>query len=609
MKKRYVLLFVVCMAVILLAAQASAEDLSTPIAFVPGMTPLGRGYDALSGTVKANICMRVISTGHEKTGVGHAQWYEFSSSSDIMDLTAIDAGASLNLGLASISTEVGLLFNSQVTNFDFSTLGLASHEVGYSQVIEKALKPEYERMLNTDPERFFEACGNYYVAEIHYGGTLYVDLTSHATSQSDRQILDAKLGGTFGPISADGSVHTDTVALMKAHDTKIIVYKTGSGGVPNPMDPQAMAELWKHWPETIEETGGGPMAVLLAEYSSPNVPYNPLIENLAILNWEYTTVKREVRYVLDHPDQFYMSFNTWEAFLLGLETEAGNAIQRIAAALTACRTNGAGCVIPTELRRPDRIRRDLPPRYIGSCSNIIFPMHYNDETAVYPLTVRCGGDKDMHGHSPRIKIDATLIPSHNNREIDIHAKVQMTENGGDGTCFKDEKTSMVLDLAQSYKGCYFQGAQDAQPADGALKASALEDDHEWKTYGGGTGFVNSADCLADTPGNDNGELGCRVIRLRDITLNLHHDEDRMGPNNLVQSAAAVWLNKRRIKRANEELFRMRMSNLESALNKLQPQIRQTIKALHVPRSQTGITTINPTFRAQPAGQYPKPRQQ
>jgi hypothetical protein len=141
-----------------------------------------------------------------------------------------------------------------------------------------------------------------------------------------------------------------------------------------------------------------------------------------------------------------------------------------------------------------------------------------------------------------------------------------------------------------------------------LTATNSEDNHKWKEYAGGSGLVQSVRCRADTYGKDFGKVGCDNIKFADVSVTLNHDEDRMGPNDLSSSASRSWTDKLRIQPEIKALEIKQTQKMESTLDTLEPETRQTIEVPPVGRPEIKAKSIAPTFKTAPAGRYPKPQQ-
>ncbi|MFA6901723.1 MAG: hypothetical protein WC236_01435 [Gallionellaceae bacterium] len=579
------------------------------VSWLPGML-LGKGYDTVSGTVKSD-CLNYQTVDVPLQAALQDSWnfQEISSSTDILSLTSVDAGASVNVGMFSASAEMSMLNNTQVSNYDVTVLAQVSREQKWNLVSQSQLKPAYLQVSEANPVQFMNQCGNRYVSGVLYGGTLYTVLSVKTSSQSDSENVRVAVRASYGPFgSGQGSVSQQTTSVLASHETTITGYATGAGANPIPMTLDEVKNRWKNFPAEVQATGGAPMQVILAEYPSVAAPINPLIYELAALRWDFATARREVRYVIDNNNQFYMSYNTWQNFLARLEAEANAAMTKLDAALAACRNNQAGCARPAGLRTPGQIRGDLPPRYAGGCGSQTLALA-SFRMDINPLGQRCGGDTEMAGHNPSISINSSIVPKENGKLVDMRTKVRMKEGKKDWTCFEQTRDSTILNLALTNAGCYLKGGGTPYiiPATGTLTASGGNDNHNWTQYSGGSGFLTSASCRSDTKGKDFGKVGCTNIRFANAAMNLNHDEDRMGPNDLAQSATRVWINKVKIQSDLKALDQKRMEKIDSTLKQLAPQVLQTIEAPIVVRSIPALETIRPIFKAAPVGQTPKPR--
>jgi hypothetical protein len=101
----------------------------------------------------------------------------------------------------------------------------------------------------------------------------------------------------------------------------------------------------------------------------------------------------------------------------------------------------------------------------------------------------------------------------------------MEEGRKDWTTFTGNFAQVVFDTAgdEDLRNCKYDLSKIG-PLKGRLVAQGGKDNHDPTPYGG-TGLIQSAECVSDTPGNDAGKLGCRKIQFAPVQLLFTHAED------------------------------------------------------------------------------------
>jgi hypothetical protein len=592
-------------ALLLLAAGQDAH--AQQMAYLPGML-LGRGYDAVSGLPKQD-CINLVRENEPGPGALISQTYtmtEVTSNADIFSLTGIDASASFDTGLYSASAEMSLLSSTQISNFDANFLTEVSIERGWQYAKNVTLTPSARSLADSAPEAFRVQCGNRYVAGVLYGGEFYGLVAVSTSNQSERDDITAAVEGSYGPYSAEGAFTNKTMAALNSAQTSVKGFISGGSGQQLPLSMESMQSRMLAFPAEIMQSGGTPIKVLLLEYPLQAAPTTQGLYSLAMLRWEYVSAHAEIDYVVKRPEQFYMSLATWRPFLERLRIEAANAIAAVDRAASNCKQGTSACLSPSNLRSPDQMRGALPPRYVATCGMMRIDVQSTD-LQVEHLNTKCGGDNEMGGHNPTIKIESSLTLGPMSEELDAFTTVTIREGKSDWTCFKNESKQYLANLAITYPGCFLESTLKASPSTGSLSARGGNDNHDWTFYSGGTGYVESASCLSDTNGSDRGKLGCRSIKLRPIQLAMDHDENRMGPNDLKRSAADSWGNRASVSRRVDGIIRDRSTHFRtSSQSYLQsiglPPLQQQV----VPRP-TSVKTPKATFRTTGPGTLPTPR--
>ena len=508
------------------SVQVAAEPIYQ--AYTHGMA-LGNGHDIYSAENKLACVTYQVLPSNPSGAIRSTNWYWdlMESNQELFERTAVNAGASVSSMGAQASAEVSMLQQNQLSTYDVNILGLVDVDLRWDYATQVRLKPEFQQMLVGNPEQFLEQCGSYYVSGIRFGGSFYNLITISTSSMSDWNEVSAKVSGGFGPFSASTSVSNETKTTLSSRSASIKGYSTGSGGGAIPLNPDSMNARVEGYPQEVLRSGGTMTGVILEEYPTASAAFDPKIWKMATTRWDFVSLRKEIEYAEGHPGQFYMDPNSWRPRLAQLKTEVNSAIGKLDQALQVCRGNRNACAEPAGIRDARSVRGDLPPRYSGACGTQDFDMRQYKTASIHPLGRRCGGDTEMKGHNPSIRIESRFVPMNGGKRIDLLTKVQMKEGKKDWTCFWEEQNkTLVYDMERVYPGCYLSGSVPS----GGVSGQGGEDNHNWTWYPG-SGILEKAECLSDTKGKDAGKLGCRkIVFLDKIPMTLAHDEDRRGPN-------------------------------------------------------------------------------
>ena len=141
----------------------------------------------------------------------------------------------------------------------------------------------------------------------------------------------------------------------------------------------------------------------------------------------------------------------------------------------------------------------------------VFPLDH----LLAPRSSGISTDSDLAGHSPEI-----VVTAHVRRvrvTVIVSGTVTMSEDQEDWTTFRGHYEKVVSIAHLQEPGCRYHELD----LSGELHTNGGSGNHEWTTYKG-TDIIRAATCLSDTPGDDTGKLGCRIlfrpIRLKALLL-------------------------------------------------------------------------------------------
>ena len=249
------------------------------------------------------------------------------------------------------------------------------------------------------------------------------------------------------------------------------------------------------------------------------------------LYWDYVSLKYEIEYVLDKPDQFYMDKTSYTTYLDLMIDRVDIIIGSLKRAAQECSEDPDNCIVPANPNSPSAFRAELPPRYRSACGKQSLPGQIS--MSVYPLNAQCRGDKEMGGNNPKTRVYSVLDlpPNTDGKLINAYTYVQMKETGGDRTCFETSPAAQrqYINITSAYPGCYLKSKTDIFPQSGEIIGYGGKDNHEFTWYRNSTGILTAARCVSDRKGSDFGRTGCDQITYGPVELTLSHEEDRLPP--------------------------------------------------------------------------------
>jgi hypothetical protein len=525
-------------SLILMNSNVHAEQIS----YLPGMQ-LGVGYDTVTGKTLQQCINTTSESVPGPTAIILTTYSlsELTSSADLLSRTSVDLSASVDYGLYSASAEMALLSQSHISNYSANMLAQASVERNWRYAKNPTLAPDKAGLASSNPGSFRRTCGNRYVSGVLYGGEFYGLITANTSSQSEHDSISIAINGSYVSFSASGTLSDDTQSLLSKSGAKVTGYISGGSSHQIDLTMDGLRKRMSQFPQEIQRTGGTPIRVILTEYPDQSSETPLELQYLVTNRWDYETILEEVNYVLKNPSQFNMQLVKWGPVLNRLKSEIMTSAAALNKAISDCKQGLSVCEMPNNIRHPDDIRSELPPRYLGTCGELnVAPQGLMLD--VQNLIGRCGGDGNIAGHPAKIEITSKIVATKLNQELDANTSVSIREDRSDWTCFQGTSTKMLVQIPVSYPGCYFNNVLPVS-SEGSLKTTSGSDVWDWVTYQNGTGFIESASCRVNAPGSDIGKLGCRDIKLRPILVNLDHAELRMSDVEVKNLGPTTWSNR------------------------------------------------------------------
>lgn len=545
-------------AVLLTGGVAVAQEM----AWRPGVL-LGRGYDALAGAPRQD-CVEFAQTSVPAGGLHRVEWQlvELTSNKDLLSLLSVNATASLDLGIASGSAESKIVRNSEINNFSANYMAHARAEKQWDFARDVRVNAALQDLSAED---FRTRCGDHYVSGVLLGGTFYGVISVETTSLKDKEAIVAAIEASIGPFAGSGDFDQQTEQTIRNRSGTIRGHSSGSTAAPIPLTWTQLKERFSSFPLDIQQSGGTAIRFIVTPYPQVSFAMPGNLDRLLKLYWEYASLLYEIEYVLDHTDQFYMDRQSYITYLQSMYEEVDAIMASLRAAAGVCGDDPDLCAMPGGLRRPNAFRSELPPRYRSQCLPVTIGPQV--DMNVYPLGARCGGDKEMGGNNPSIRIESGLVPTRGGRVIDVSTYVHMRERGGDRTCFHTSPTPsrQYFNVSVAFPGCYIRSQNDIVPQSGRILGDGGNDNHDFDWYANGTGILSQARCRSDNRGDDFGRTGCDHVNFRDVRVTLSHEEDRTPPPALAEQTVSVWANQAAVTQRIERIGDQREQKLRAVL--------------------------------------------
>lgn len=325
---------------------------------------VGDGFNSTTGEPGGNCA--VFDPGHEKDDLyvpggvtGQKTVYDFYEITSLDQLkTALNVSASASFGYGIFSADASFSFmKSGSYNSYHNYLFVQIRVTNPTEILKKkSLSPAALQYAATN--RFFETCGNEFIYARTTGGDLtgIIELSSSSVEEHDKlsAAMNVAINGFLasGGGSASFSQAIDTVknvAQTRVH----IIRNGGLGDIPN-IDTLQAAAL--KFPSSVQLITGHPVIdVLITQpYTvTDNLPGNLKFDLVKfqmdtlprLASWldEAYQIRGDLKFILDHPSQFYVK----TADVSQLWNSNEDTIQSLLSQADTCRTKPAtGCKLP-----------------------------------------------------------------------------------------------------------------------------------------------------------------------------------------------------------------------------------------------------------------------
>jgi hypothetical protein len=490
---------------------------------------LGNGFDLLDETLKGE-CVSYEGEVNDGPVAGKLEVLDVLDKESLTRVMNISAAAAYKAMFTKAEGKVDFAKNQSVTQFAHSMAVRYDAKTSGKSIKKARLTDKMAELAKKSLVDFREKCGNAYVAGIATGGEFYGFISIESKNASDHQKLQASFNAQTSNWQVSGALSDEQKSEVSRHQLTVKGWQTG-GKLEAYDTPELLLAKWKSYPSELTTGQPNLTSMLLQSYKVlPNFPEeidkkktDVVIDGLMTKAWRYQDLLENIEFILSHRDQFFfgqtslqqiieMKKQIGEVYMLTIRQIAGDCLKGLE----------EKCVAPNGLPDPWTLREQLPDRYQSVCGTI--PVELPKQAI--SLGGPNHGDREMAGNNVRITLKATL--SVEGRTVRLDSKLRMRESKGDHSRFDGSNSILVFNFdGENYNGCEFD-QNDLDLREGLIDVDAGKSNHKDTIYGG-TGLLLEALCRSDTPGPEKpGELYCKNITYKPITVRLKHKEDKIG---------------------------------------------------------------------------------
>lgn len=314
----------VSLSLAMLGAPALADDdplfRSVPIASTAGFE-LGRGYDILTGTPRADCIERETIEPHNNLGADSIVFHstKIENSSELDRSLGLTASASINYGSFGGGASASFSNSLSIDSYSLHYLVDASVSSKGASIRDARLKEKYVKLIQSGNRdalaRFRTICGDGFIAEFIVGGGFQSLITIHTKSKSEKESLAASMNASFSVASGSASFSSAISNASETNQVAIRSFQKGGGGVI-PLSPEGIAKKIETLPDAVAEAPS-PIEAVVFSYilllDDPTLPLIDLSEREVALSYlsELSATARDqqadAEYILENPSEFYSS--------------------------------------------------------------------------------------------------------------------------------------------------------------------------------------------------------------------------------------------------------------------------------------------------------------
>lgn len=280
---------------------------------------LGRGYDTLTGSPRSK-CVKIQST-NESSELGadsvtfHA--YRVENSSQLEKSLGMSASASIKIGVGSGNASASYSKEVSVSSYSLSYVVESAVRHKGKSIDVQDLQDRYKNLLNSrSPDayhRFRMICGDGFISEIPVGGDFRAVIQIATNSQKETEAAAASMEGSYVTMAGSGSFSSAVKKAAQSNEVRIWSFRRGGDG-PVPITADDIATSASQLP-VLAKQAPAPVQIAVMNYlgilDDPMLPLPTFAERasriseLAALSSKARDQISDVRYILEHPDQFY----------------------------------------------------------------------------------------------------------------------------------------------------------------------------------------------------------------------------------------------------------------------------------------------------------------
>jgi hypothetical protein len=333
---------------------------------------VGRGYDILTGTPRADCVDRSVVEGHPDFGPNSVTFrsVRIENSEQLDKALGVSASASVNTGFGGGGVSASFSNSLSISSYSLNYLVEAGVSAKGNSIRDVKLNNRYHPLIasgnHATIERFRAVCGDGYIGEFTMGGEFKALTQIHTRSKAETESVAASLSASFSMASGAASFSSALKRAAQSNEVLIWSFQRGGNG-PIPITPDDIASKASALPVAVKQTPTPIQAAVFSYVLLLDDPALPLVDfadretalsYLSELSRRARDQQADAQYILDHPSEFYSS--PTDLPLLAAELKALNDFRTIIRARAqACVRAAGNCEsvdtpIPSPAARPAR---------------------------------------------------------------------------------------------------------------------------------------------------------------------------------------------------------------------------------------------------------------
>ena len=417
----------------------------------------GSGVNTLSGDI-GGACVEVTQLEDEDGAKSQETKYSLSiisSAADIAEDLEVNASGKVSGLWGNVSAKASLMQSTSIRDYSVSGLIYIRVTNETRRMKNVVLKKEFQKLFSSNPDKFYQLCGDSFVAGVSHGGEYFalVNQTTHSEEEEKELKASLKAKGFGVQINADAA-HVKSESFK---DMALEIVAEQKGGFGDTSEPaRSVEEVIKRFKELpkIATENPWPFSASLQSYESLLVGLgnDDAIKNISKTRQQFAEHRfahlamlgqiNSVQHVIDNPSEFKVGsqLDQYKSYMEKLTQTSKD----FAKALIDC-SEEYSCNFPTNKYevKPMALPSYQPskktiPGYCGGTSNIVRevnfePPHFGN------------GDLEFKKHGPTIFINGSLKVSSDKRQVFFSMFADFKETKKDWTQARGRKDFLVFD--------------------------------------------------------------------------------------------------------------------------------------------------------------------